>query len=461
MTVGSRGIAVEAGAEGAKRSYTFDVPVVMADDSMLVDVAGTSTELHLTKPMLAAAPEASLVFTKRGLGTLYTDGENMVPGERKQLDGIWYAKACSLGPEDTPVTIRQTSGSLGFYLNGGIFDQAFSISRTMSPTYTFGAAIGSTNCLVKPFVFADSYGIVFMFYNNSVTRFQGGFNKTGSWAGTFNLESRAELYFENAPFVYDEVSLPARFCSYSVNRARLEFAAKGGYARRGFSFAGGMDVHFTADAAISNDQYNCSLNLLRSGESLHPKLHLHNTKQYFGDVTNTPSKGFERFIYDDTGAEIAGEAGAELHIRQTGADVVWHPIFTGAASLVKEGDKRLTLAIASPTCGRLEVREGTLGFAAEVGTANWTNCSEVVVSGGVLEVDRPDRFGNQVEYTLSGGKLDLAEGVRLRAKALTLPDGQGGWVRHEAGVYNATKLSEYISGNGELRLASGTVILFK
>lgn len=84
----------------------------------------------------------------------------------------------------------------------------------------------------------------------------------------------------------------------------------------------------------------------------------------------------------------------------------------------------------------------------------------VVVSGGTLKVDRKNRLAKGAAYTLTGGALEIAAGVRLRGASLALPDGVGGMRVETVGVFSASNCP-YIRGEGELCLQTGTMILVK
>ena len=145
---------------------------------------------------------------------------------------------------------------------------------------------------------------------------------------------------------------------------------------------------------------------------------------------------------------------ATLYVYQYGrtnaVDRPWKATFRGAMSLVKEGPNTLTLAGASTMTGRLEVAEGRLDFS---GSGSMTNVSAFAVSGGVLAVDAKTRLPRKPDCFLSGGKLNLAEGVSLRVAELYVDDGNGGWTQMPIGRYSAANLPQYISGSGSLLVA--------
>ena len=113
---------------------------------------------------------------------------------------------------------------------------------------------------------------------------------------------------------------------------------------------------------------------------------------------------------------------------------------------------------ASSTTGRLEVVQGRLVFVKagstpitlSIGTeaegtyprpsvdASWTNCCEVTVRGGTLELEHKNTFGRQVavKFVKTGnayGKINLAEGVSEKVYSLEI-DGEA----QRRGTYGAT-----------------------
>ena len=138
----------------------------------------------------------------------------------------------------------------------------------------------------------------------------------------------------------------------------------------------------------------------------------------------------------------------------------WRARYEGAVSLEKSGPKHLILGGYSTTTGRLSVVEGTLSFA---GNGAWPNASEIVVGGGVLEIDAATRVKDKAIYRLSpDGKLDLAAGVTVRANYLYVPNGMDGWTLASAGRYTAANAPSLISGAGELIvMRHGMMVTFR
>ena len=167
--------------------------------------------------------------------------------------------------------------------------------------------------------------------------------------------------------------------------------------------------------------------------------------------------------------------------------------WTGGVGLVyngKNADWPRFMMNVSSTTGRLEVVQGRLVFPAKgstpitlsigteaVGTyprpskdASWTNCCEVMVRGGTLELEHKNTFGRQVavKFVKTGGaygKIDIADGVSEKVYALEI-DGES----QRLGTYGATGSgAKYVndtlfSGTGVLSVlgdGQGLVIMFK
>ena len=174
---------------------------------------------------------------------------------------------------------------------------------------------------------------------------------------------------------------------------------------------------------------------------------------------NGHNQSFAAFVSTANDSQTSYFTSAEpatLSVDQNVDTVSWKPAFCGAVSLKKGGANTLTLAGVSPSTGRLEVSEGRLDFT---GAGAWTNLSEVAVSGGVLAIADKKQVKKRADYYLSGGKLDIASGVRLTAENLYVADGQGGWTKADPGTYTAANLPECISGEGSLCVRGGGLMM--
>jgi hypothetical protein len=143
-------------------------------------------------------------------------------------------------------------------------------------------------------------------------------------------------------------------------------------------------------------------------------VHLNSTLQMIGVVSNQTAR---------TGSYFDGD-GATLFITNNVANRgSWIRIpFKGDVSLKVNTPSEVWLdSAASTSTGNIAVERGTLEFRSG---ASWTNVSEVVVSGGRLDIkadsgvtSRPV-FGRDADLLLSG------DGV------ISLPDGATVWVKH-------------------------------
>lgn len=148
--------------------------------------------------------------------------------------------------------------------------------------------------------------------------------------------------------------------------------------------------------------------------------------------------------------------------------------FAGGAGLVKEGALTNWLMGASTTTGRLVVAKGRLVLtrAEDINvlpdvpirkmTGSWTNASEVVVSGGVLELEHRFALGEATAVKFSGsGKMEInADGMQRVGSVSVFENGT--WRDLGNGTYTAANLPAYISGRGALRVGiPGCIVIFR
>ncbi|MBQ2630222.1 MAG: hypothetical protein IJG13_11150 [Kiritimatiellae bacterium] len=100
-------------------------------------------------------------------------------------------------------------------------------------------------------------------------------------------------------------------------------------------------------------------------------------------------------------------------------------------------------------------------------TATFTSAA-TIADGIVVSSDELKIYANGAVVTLngviSGGKLDLAEGVTVNVHMLYVPDGADGWTEMPVGVYSAANMPAYISGAGSLRVRGdgiGTLLILR
>jgi len=135
---------------------------------------------------------------------------------------------------------------------------------------------------------------------------------------------------------------------------------------------------------------------------------------------------------------------------------------------------------ASSTTGRLEVASGRLVFLKGGGAADpyninmegyaaadrpdtpssWRNCSRVTVSGGRLELEHGEVFGDDTEVSVEGmsGKIKLDAGVVQRVKALYIDGVQqrrGFWGSSQSPASRQYQNDALFVGAGLLRVLTG------
>ena len=456
--------------------HTATVSAPLSLDAAAVDlaVAGKNDTLVLNGPFVQGS--STLKLRKTGTGTLYLNATNstITSGSVELRGGISYVKGGSLG--GTPanpieVAVSQADAANVFHLCGGVFNQAFTCSYTSGNTLTADVAEGTTNVLNGCLTYRSNYGGVFVLRKNSLTDMNGGYYS--SWANeyrpTIDFYEDSTLYLTNKPYLAgmqcsDPGFIKSRSAGLPSERQNVYLGAKGSCAKNGLVLVGPMKVTFTADNVFTGAEggFDTPLRLMRinnADEYLKPViLDLNGHSQRFGSLATRPSSqaeyGYLGCWGDSANSYFTSATPATLDVYQNGTqnDTPWNSTFRGAVSLVKHGEKTLTLGGVSSSSGRLEVAEGRLDFTDN---GAWTNVSVVAVSGGTLAVDTSARLKRRADYYLSGGKLDIAAGVRLVAENLYVPDGEGGWTKAEPGTYTAADLPAYVSGEGALRVRGG------
>ena len=458
------------------RTATLDVPVSFASSAATVRIDGGANTLAIDTPWRQTVSEVKL--ERYGSGTLVlNEGEGTLAGKVYIYGGTNLVAGGALGgtaenPTYVEVNPNAPGGSpVDFRFTGGTYNQRFQFIRTLSNqlNLTFGA--GTTNVINGSCNYRSNYGNGYVFEEDSVTTFNGGWQMNWLYDGVFMSQLfGAKVVVDKNPLAL-EMNGNGKFVSYSGEaggkRSELRFKATGNYAKKRLMFGGGIDVvfdvDFAFDAAATTGEATPIASMVSPAQSevgVYPTLDFNGHSQRFGRLCILKSDSAANFgFWGNAVCRMKSETPAAVFVRMNGADAVeedasrsWDGTFSGALSLVKEGTNTLTLAGVSSTTGRLEVSEGLLAFS---GSGAMTNVSEVAVSGGVLAIDAKGRVKKDADYRLSGGRLDIAAGVSLRAGNLFVSDGNGGWIRKDPGRYTAANMPEYISGEGALRVRGG------
>lgn len=472
----SGGIAMTNTAHASGHTNVITAPVVFTGSKGTIDVEGAANGLVLDGPLMQQG--STVALTRKGTGALYlTDTNSTLAGSVTLKAGKTYIKGGALGGTPTAcVTVRaevipDNLFNIGCYLTGGTYNQNFIFKRSANNSLTVKFMEGTTNVVNGYFEKQNNYTMYFDFGTGSRTTFNGGYRQTWVWG--FSLFSRlygdAELEIRETPLnVTAESPGDTRFFAYSSGtgkNAHLVFATTGNYSRDGLYLAGPLHVTMDADFAFNTNSTGVAtafsfltLPLTDNNDYTKPSVvDLNGHDQRLGSLATVPAGNSEGSWLNSWGVQAASyftsETPATLYVLQNGRTNMvsrpWPSLFKGAVSLVKEGTNTLALSGASTTTGRLEVANGRLEFK---NSGSMTNLTAFAVSGGVLAVDTNARLPRKADCYLSGGKLDIAEGVAQRVRFLYVSDGAGGWTQMPLRDYTAATLPAYVSGAGVLRV---------
>ena len=484
----SGGIAMTNTAHASGHTNVITAPVVFAGSKGTIDVEGAANGLVLGGPLMQQG--STVALTRKGSGVLHlTDTNSTLAGSITLKAGKTYIKGGALGGTPTArVTVRaevipDNLFNIGCYLTGGTYNQNFIFKRSGNNSLTVKFMEGTTNVVNGYLEMQNNYTMYFDFGAGSRTVINGGYNQ--SWVWGFSLFSRlyggAELEIREKPLnVTAESPGDTRFFAYSSGtgkNAHLVFATTGNYSRDGLYLAGPLHVDMDVDFAFNTNSAGIATAFsflktptLDNDDYVKPTVfNLNGHDQRLGSLATVPASSSEGAWLNSWGVSpysyFTSETPATLYVLQNGRTNAvsrpWPCTFRGAMSLVKEGTNTLALSGASSMAGRLEVANGRLEFK---NSGSMTNVSEFAVSGGVLAIDSSSRLPRRADCRLSGGKLDLAEGVMVNVHMLYVPDGADGWTEMPVGVYSAANLPTYISGAGSLRVRGdgiGTLLILR
>ena len=130
--------------------------------------------------------------------------------------------------------------------------------------------------------------------------------------------------------------------------------------------------------------------------------------------------------------------GGVLDVYQSSADYTNYQIdIAGYASVVKQGGKKLAIDRPLSSTGSLTVKNGRMAFLSH---SSWKGCSDVTVSGGILEIGNSNVFNRKGTIKVAGGQILLNDGVVQYCSEFYVNG-----VRQSDGVYGA-------SGSGVMKL---------
>ena len=465
-------------AQDVSHVNTLSVPLVVSDNSAWIRVDGEKNVLEMNGGILGGQ-NGNVSLMRTGTGTLFLNAaDSAFQGNVKLTGGKTYVKGGALGgtaaaPVSVTVNPNDTGSDPGcspvdFYFTGGTYDQNYTFIRTGSGLLRSVFQAGSTN-VMRGFVRSqNNYSFKFEFERDSNTTFENGFEQI--WVYGYHLDSDlhpgAVVKISDKPLMVSYTLASFRYCldEDRCDAAQVVFDATGNFAEDGVYFGGDINVRFDKDFAFDRTETGklTSLAFLRlAGEAYNEKyvvMDLNGHDQRFGNLYTVPvgesDYGWLQAWGHSFGSCITSALPAVLYVVQEGdlinkPEVPWAATFRGAVSLVKSGTNTLTLAGVNSTTGRLEVAEGRLDFA---GDGSWANAREIAVSGGVLALGRNGIISREADVYISGGSLEIAEGVRQTVRHLYISDGEGGFVRMRQGYYDSGSAGGFVTGGGVLRV---------
>ena len=456
LGIGSDGVTMSNRNDGVARTFTVSSGVKLESASQAWRLQGSANVLKLEGPISASVGSVSIA--RSGTGSLYMTGTNTFAGSMTFNGGTNVFYGGALGAAGNTVTLRGEGTSGTYVFMGGVHDQNITITRYNTNGRDLRFPSNATNFFTRLFTIGNTGDFKPVFYPGSRTVFSGGIQEKGVYdiQMYFILRSGSLLEVTNGSIEVSTSRVAQFYNSDSSGSAQIVLDAEDCRSKIGFAFADAVNVRFDRDWVFKTNTIASPL-FLQSVNARHPALDLNGHDQGVGDARDSAFTAVWCYSHSRQ-ARISSATPATLHVFQNTKDAPeWCPIFEGAASLEKSGTNVLRLAGISTTTGTLSVANGTLGFT---GSGSWAKATGVSVAGGVFDVDSATRLGGLSEVRLSGGKLRIASGVRLKAKDLYVGDGAGGFVHAAGGVYDAANLPELIDGGGSLKVSgSGFVMI--
>ena len=459
------------GATGAvAHTNTITAPLELMQGTTALSAANTGDVLRIEGP-LSSADDMSVTIENSGAGALYLTGTASMPISFTSKRGLVGLKGEALGTAGGSAVINQANGETEVLLLGGRFASPLTVQKySANAVRGITLAPDTTNVFEGVYAASTSWGFTTYFGKGAVATFLGGLtpNYANHWHSGIEFKGSNEMTVANLPIMYPGTGMnrPWQVIARPGSAGNVfRISSVTNCYRTGITFQGDVRVLITVNNAFVTNLYPTPLMLATQGSGS-PKIDLCGTTQTFGmlykdgwDGTQTTDSceitseepALLRAVQNDCPLLMASAGGGYL------SSVTFLPRFTGAVGYEKLGTNAVVLASASSTTGALRVGDGTLSFS---GSGAWTNCSEVAVTGGRLVVDSKSRLPKATAYVLTGGTLELAEGVSLKGTSLTLPDGQGGTVTHRIGEFSAENCP-YIAGGGKIRLQTGALLIVK
>ena len=266
----------------------------------------------------------------------------------------------------------------------------------------------------------------------------GGGNAQGGWYPFCNSGTFKNGYLKIA-------EKPATANRVIINRGTLELAAAGNkFNTRGLYVSAGTLKTTVANAFKIADDNKLQL----TGSAVWDLTGIDQGVKLFcgngGTVTSATAAqlhvGNSTYFFDSSFDSTTKKPASSPALNMGTNVTVCSTVFSDAAGLADDGLLDLYIAAANTSTGKLTVTSGRLILSAANSAEKFPGTSftktqgswqgRVEVTGGTLVIEHGAAFGPNSEVYVSGGSIELAEGVVLPAMSLHVTDGQGGWTTY-------------------------------
>ena len=289
---------------------------------------------------------------------------------------------------------------------------------------------------------------------STVIEYAGGF----LGAASFNPKDTSRIVFSGKPAIFNATTF---FDSGYVNGVEFAVANNETTGSNVFYLYNGVGEGKTLSCSVPwalNYAFNLTLGCPWSGGIVnYATLDISGGDQGLRLLTTRkPDSGYELSVFS-SGDNV-------LHVRNfLDNNSRWntYATFKGGAGVSCETDDAIlnTIDSVNTSTGRVCVAGGTLTFAAG---ATWENASKICVSGGKLVLPRKGIVTNRdLQVELTGGVLQLADGLTLHAKSVSIggvPCSPGTVGKIGSGATHETAM---IEGNGVIRIKGGFVAIIR
>ena len=421
LSIGADGVIAVEPPDGETRSYSLNVPIVMAAPQYWTVPAGTTLAVH--KPISDAA--ASTAIFKGGTGTLDLCATNSFTGDFTISNGAVrvYSATNAFGAAGGTVYLRQSGGASLAVKADTVIDKNFYFQNAKDQSGWTGMAAGTTCEFSRQFRCNTNWRPYF----EGTVIFSGG-----ATISTYFIPGSGKMVFRNVPCSFST--------GFNLQGGQIDFEVGGNTFDGGFDVNGGNTVNLYAENVFgastpvhlgNNNNNTCSM-VIHNG-----------TDQRMGTLT------LER-----ASATLSARAPMTLTVNQA-ASKTWAGNISGGVTLVKKGAASVTINRTMSSTGDVAVAEGMLVFGE---SGRWQGAKSVAASNATISVASPLTFAEDVVLHTSGtGAVSIAENVTVKA-AEWFHEG----VRQHYAVYTAANSGGHVTGGGTLVVGKGgTLVIFR